>query len=64
MSYNAEGEVYGWKALNFALIGLSVIIMLGVLWQPAASNDQATKVPTVQIEQVVEKAPVSHPDAG
>jgi predicted MFS family arabinose efflux permease len=63
MGYNSDGEIYGWKALNFALIGLSVVIMLGVLWQLAAPDHAVANKPAVQVETVVVEAPAP-PAAG
>jgi hypothetical protein len=62
MTNDSHGEVYGAKALNLAIIGISVLIMLGVLWQPAPSHSAAAK-PAAQIEQVA-KVPAPHPVAG
>ncbi len=63
MTNDSHGEVFGTKALNLAVIGVTVLIMLGVLWQPAPHHVAVNK-PAAQIEQVVAKAPAPHPVAG
>ena len=63
MTNVSDGEVYGAKALNLTIIGLSVLIMLGVLWQPAPAHVPATK-PGGQIEQIVAKTPATQPVSG
>ena len=63
MTNDSHGEVYGTKTLNLAVIGASVLIMLGVLWQPAPVHVASGK-PTVQVEEIAAKAPVSHHVAG
>ena len=55
MNSNTNGEVYGSKVLNLAIIGTTVLILLGVLWQPAPSH-AVTPKPSAQVEQVVVKA--------
>jgi hypothetical protein len=62
MTSDSHGEVFGTKALNLLIIGASVIVLLGVLWQPAPAHVAAGQ-PTAHIEQVA-KAPVPHHFAG
>lgn len=62
MASNSDHEVFGTKALTWAIIGLTVIIMQGVLWQPAIHVAAAKS--SAQIEQVAAKAPVQHHVAG
>ena len=62
MTNDSHSEVFGTNALNLAVIGASVIIMLGVLWQPAPA--QVAAKPTAQIEQVAAKLPAPHHFAG
>jgi hypothetical protein len=63
MTSNSNGEVFGVKAFNLAIIGMSVAIMLGVLWQPAPSHLAATK-PAAQIEYIAAKTPAPSHLAG
>jgi hypothetical protein len=63
MTNPSTGEVFGAKALNLAIIGMSVVILLGVLWQPAPVHVTAAS-PTTQIQQVVAKVPAPHHFAG
>ena len=63
MTNDSHGEVYGTKALNLAVFGASVLIMLGVLWQPAPKQIAAAK-PAAQLEHVAAKTAVSHHVAG
>jgi hypothetical protein len=63
MTNDSHGEVYGTKALNLAVIGASVLIMLGVLWQPAPTHIAAAK-PAAQIAHVATKTPAQHHFAG
>jgi hypothetical protein len=63
MNSNTNGEVYGSKVLNLAIIGTTVLILLGILWQPAPSHAVANK-PAAQVEQVVVTAPAANAKAG
>jgi hypothetical protein len=63
MTNRSTGEVFGAKALNLAIIGMSVLILLGMLWQPVAIPVTATGS-TAQHEQVVAKVPIAHRFAG
>jgi hypothetical protein len=62
MTNRSTGEVFGANALNLTIIGASVLILLGVLWQPAPAPVSSVS-PAAQTEQVA-KAPVAHPFAG
>jgi len=35
MTQNSDGEVFGAKALNLIVIGLSLLVLMGLFWQPA-----------------------------
>ena len=63
MTNSSNGEVFGARALNLAIIGMSVLILLGMLWQPAPAHPAAAN-PTVQVQQVAAKVPVPHRFAG
>jgi hypothetical protein len=63
MTNVSDGEIFGAKALNLTIIGMSVLIMLGVLWQPAPVQISANK-PAAQIERVVAKTPAARPVEG
>ena len=64
MTNDSHHEVFGTKTLNLAVIGATVAIMLGVLWQPAPVHVAAAKTPSVQVEEVAAKAPAAHHVAG
>ena len=62
MTHNSDGEVFGAKALNLTVIGLSLLVLMGLFWQPAPAR-VVTASPTAQTEQVA-KTPASAPTAG
>ncbi|HEY5337261.1 MAG TPA: hypothetical protein VIJ85_03585 [Rhizomicrobium sp.] len=54
MNSNSNGEVFGSKVLNFAIIATSALILMGVLYQPATTPIAAAgKAQAAHVEQVV-----------
>jgi hypothetical protein len=57
--HNSDGEVYGSKALTFAIIATSALILAGTIYSPAPQTQQ-TGAAQPTVEQVVVTA---HPAA-
>jgi hypothetical protein len=65
MNNNSNGEVYGSKALNLSVIGLSVLILAGMFWQPAPVHARSAAVKrAAAVEQVVVTAHRANPISG
>ena len=62
-NYSSTGEVYGSKALTFAIIAASAAILMGVVYSPAQTAAQP-RVNQPAIEQVVVTSPATTPISG